>query len=182
VTKKVLAATTALYPIPAVMATCGEFDGVNNIITLAWAGTVCSDPPMISIGVRPSRFSYDLIKKTGEFVINLATVKEVQAMDFCGIASGRDGDKFLASGLTPERASKVKAPLIKECPVNIECVVRHIYAAGSHDVFLGEVIAVNIDETRTAGNFLKPEEAIAYHAAGYFTLRDRVGVHGFSKK
>jgi len=182
VTKKVVAPMTALYPIPAIMATTGDIDGVRNIITLAWAGTVCSDPPMVAIGIRPNRFSYELLKKTGEFVVNLPTTHEAWAMDFCGQVSGRDGDKFALAKLTPERAAKVKAPLIGECPVNIECVVRHTYLAGSHEVFIGEVVAIDVDEERTERGFLKADEAMAYHKRGYFTLRDQVGAHGFSAK
>jgi flavin reductase (DIM6/NTAB) family NADH-FMN oxidoreductase RutF len=165
------------------MVTSGDIDGTKNIITLAWAGTVCSTPPMVAIGVRPSRFSYNLLKKTGEFVVNLATVKEARALDLCGVISGRDGDKFAAAHLTPLKASKVKAPLIAECPVNIECVVRHTYMAGSHEVFLGEVVAVNVDEARTDGRgYLKSDEAFCYHARSYFTLRESAGAHGFSAK
>lgn len=181
-TKQVLGPSTSLYPIPAIMASCGDINGVRNIITLAWAGTVCSEPPMVAIGVRPSRFSHGLIKQTGEFVINLPTVKEVYALDLCGVISGRDGDKFAAAKLTPEPASKVRAPLIKECPVNIECVVRHSYVAGSHEVFIGEVVAVHVDPDRTENGFIKIDEAICYHARNYFTLRDSQGSHGFSLK
>jgi len=182
VTKKVIAPATVLHPTPAIMATTGDIDGARSIITLAWAGTVCSDPPMVAIGVRPSRYSYELLKKTGEFVVNLPTTKEAWAMDFCGQVSGRDGDKFARAGLTPERAAKVKAPLIKECPVSIECVVRHTYMAGSHEVFIGEVVAVDVDEERTENGALKAGEAIAYLQRNYYSLNGKVGDHGFSLK
>jgi flavin reductase (DIM6/NTAB) family NADH-FMN oxidoreductase RutF len=181
-TKKVIDPRNAVYPCPSIMATCGDLDGVSNIITLAWAGNVASIPAMVAIGVRESRFSYDLIKNSGEFVINLPTIATCKAMDLCGSISGRDGDKFKASGLTKEKASKVRAPLIKECPVNIECVVRHVVKAGSHDVFLGEVVAIDVDEANTENGFVKPEEAIAYHARGYFSLKELVGTHGYSMK
>jgi flavin reductase (DIM6/NTAB) family NADH-FMN oxidoreductase RutF len=137
---------------------------------------------MLAIGVRPSRYSYDLLKQTGEFVVNLPTTKEAWAVDLCGQVSGRDGDKFTRARLTPERAAKVKAPLIAECPVNIECVVRHSYLAGSHEVFIGEVVAVHLDDETTEQGFLKTGEAMAYHRRGYFTLRDQVGTHGFAAK
>lgn len=178
--KTILPPSTSLYPIPAIMATCGDIDGKKNVITLAWAGTVCSEPPMIAIGVRPSRYSYSLIKETGEFVVNIATKSEVAAVDLCGVLSGRDSDKFLRASLTPERAQKVKAPLIKECPVNIECVVRHSYMAGSHEVFIGEVVAVHVDSERTRDGYILPEDAICYHARSYWTLAEPAGSRGQS--
>ncbi len=178
--KEILPPTTALYPIPSVMASCGDIDGASNIITLAWAGTVASDPPMIAIGVRPDRFSYNLIKQSGEFVINLPDKEHVYAMDLCGVVSGRDGDKFVRAGLSRERAHKLKAPLIRECPVNIECVVRHVYRAGSHDVFLGEVVAVHVDRERSENGFVRPDEAVCYHARNYWSLGKPLGSHGYS--
>ena len=181
-TKKVIAPATMLHPIPAIMATTGDIDGTRNIITLAWAGTVCSDPPMVAIGVRPSRYSYELLKETGEFVVNLPTIDEVWALDFCGQVSGRDGDKFARANLTPERAAKVKAPLIKECPVNIECIVRHLYPAGSHEVFIGEIVAIDVDEERTQNGSLKPADAVAYLQRNYYSLNGQIAAHGFSLK
>lgn len=125
-----------LYPLPVVMVSLADRDGRPNIITLAWVGTVCTNPPMVSISVRPERYSYPILKETGEFVINLTTKELAFATDYCGVKSGRDVDKFKEMGLTPIPASEVKAPMIKESPVNIECKVRQILPLGSHDMFL----------------------------------------------
>lgn len=135
-----------LYPLPVVMVSLADRDGRPNIITLAWVGTVCTNPPMVSISVRPERYSYPILKETGEFVINLTTKELAFATDYCGVKSGRDVDKFKEMGLTPIPASEVKAPMIKESPVNIECKVRQILPLGSHDMFLADVVAVHADE------------------------------------
>ena len=132
-----------LYPLPVVMVSLADRDGRPNIITLAWVGTVCTNPPMVSISVRPERYSYPILKETGEFVINLTTKELAFATDYCGVKSGRDVDKFKEMGLTPIPASEVKAPMIKESPVNIECKVRQILPLGSHDMFLADVVAVH---------------------------------------
>ncbi len=137
---------TMIYPVPAVMVSCGTKQTGYNIITIAWTGTVCSDPAMCSISIRPERYSYGIIKKTGEFVINLTTEALARATDWCGVKSGRDFDKFKEMGLTPVPAQKVQAPLIKESPLNIECRVLDIRPLGSHDMFLAEVVAINADE------------------------------------
>lgn len=134
-----------LYPLPVVMVSLADRDGRPNIITLAWVGTVCTNPPMVSISVRPERYSYPILKETGEFVINLTTKELAFATDYCGVKSGRDVDKFKEMGLTPIPASEVKAPMIKESPVNIECKVRQILPLGSHDMFLADVVAVHAD-------------------------------------
>ena len=135
-----------IYPLPAIMVSCGENKQEYNIITIAWTGTVCTNPPMCYISVRPSRHSYDIIKRTEDFVINLTTKKLARATDWCGVKSGRDYDKFREMGLTPVKADIVKAPLIKESPVNIECVVKEIKELGSHHIFLAEVVAVHADK------------------------------------
>ena len=135
-----------LYPLPVVMVSLADRDGRPNIITLAWVGTVCTNPPMVSISVRPERYSYPILKESGEFVINLTTKELAFATDYCGVKSGRDVDKFKEMGLTPIPASEVKAPMIKESPVNIECKVRQILPLGSHDMFLADVVAVHADE------------------------------------
>ena len=135
-----------LYPLPVVMVSLADRDGRPNIITLAWVGTVCTNPPMVSISVRPERYSYPILKETGEFVINLTTKELAFATDYCGVKSGRDVDKFKEMGLTPIPASEVKVPMIKESPVNIECKVRQILPLGSHDMFLADVVAVHADE------------------------------------
>ena len=135
-----------LYPLPVVMVSVADGSGKKNIITVAWTGTVCSDPPMVSISVRPERYSYQMIQETGEFVINLATKELAFATDYCGVKSGRDIDKFKELGLTAMPASKVKAPLIRESPVSIECKVTEVKHLGTHDMFLAEVVAVQADE------------------------------------
>ena len=135
-----------LYPLPVVMVSLADRDGRSNIITLAWVGTVCTNPPMVSISVRPERYSYPILKETGEFVINLTTEELAAATDYCGVRSGRDVDKFKETGLTREKADIVKAPMIKEAPVSIECRVKEIRELGSHHMFLAEVVAVHADE------------------------------------
>ena len=128
-----------LYPLPAVMVSVADKEGNPNIITVAWAGTVCTNPPMVSISVRPERYSYHMIDETGEFVINLTTEKLAYATDYCGVRSGKDVDKFKELHLTPEKAEYVNAPLIAESPVNIECKVVKKETPGSHHIFLAEV-------------------------------------------
>ena len=125
-----------LYPLPVVMVSVADKEGKQNIITIAWTGTICSDPPMVSISVRPERYSYHMIKETGEFVINLTTKELAFATDYCGVKSGRDVDKFAAMQLTPVRGEKVKAPLIAESPVNLECKVTEVKHLGTHDMFM----------------------------------------------
>ena len=135
-----------LYPLPAVMVSVTDKEGNPNIITVAWAGTVCTNPPMVSISVRPERYSYHMIDETGEFVINLTTEKLAYATDYCGVRSGKDVDKFKELHLTPEKAEYVNAPLIAESPVNIECKVVKKETPGSHHIFLAEVKAVHVDD------------------------------------
>ena len=136
-----------IYPLPAVMVSCADKDGNSNIITVAWTGTVCTNPPMAYISVRPERHSYQMIRETGEFVINLTTKDLAFATDFCGVRSGRDVDKFAEMKLTKEMASVVSAPMIGECPVNIECKVTEVKQLGSHHMFLADVVAVPVDDT-----------------------------------
>ena len=143
--KRSIAISERMYPNPAVMVSC-SIDKRDNIITLAWVGTVCSKPPMISIAIRPSRYSHEIISKSKEFVINIPTPKLTGACDLCGTRSGRDIDKFKETGLTREKGSVVSTPIIKECPVNIECQVRQIISLGTHDLFIGEVVSVDADE------------------------------------
>ena len=172
-----------LYPLPVVMVSVADREGRNNIITLAWVGTVCSDPPMVSISVRPERYSYDILKETGEFVINLTTKSLVYATDYCGVKSGRDVDKFREMKLTALPASKVKAPLIAESPVNLECVVREVKPLGSHDMFLAEVVAVHADEKYMDENrkfCLDRAEPIVYSHGTYFGCGEKLGTFGYS--
>jgi flavin reductase (DIM6/NTAB) family NADH-FMN oxidoreductase RutF len=136
--------STYLYPVPVVLVTCGVEK--PNVITLAWVGTVCSDPPMVAIAVRPARHSHQLIEETGEFVVNIPGQDLLEVTDHCGQVSGRDVDKFTEFGLTPEPAAEVKVPLIAECHVNIECRVAQKLELGAHDLFLGEVVAVHVEE------------------------------------
>lgn len=174
-----------LYPLPVVMVSLADRDGKYNIITIAWAGTVCTNPPMVSISVRPDRYSFPILKDTGEFVVNLTTRELVRATDFCGVKSGREIDKFGVLGLTPLPAEKVGAPLIGESPVNIECKVRQVMALGSHHMFLAEVAAVHADEKYMdeKGKFhLDEAEPIVYSHGAYFACGEQLGRFGFSVK
>lgn len=172
-----------LYPLPVVMVSVADENSVPNIITIAWAGTVCTNPPMVSISVRPERYSYNIIKKTGEFVINLTTEKLTYAADFCGVKSGRDMDKFSALHLTPQKADFVGAPLIAESPVNIECRVKQIVPLGSHDMFVAEVLAVHADDRYKDENgrfCLEKACPVVYSHGDYFTCGEKVGSFGYS--
>lgn len=145
-TKRIWRPGTVLYPLPAVMVSCGSLDS-PNIITVAWCGTLCTSPAMTYVSIRPERFSYHLIEESGEFVINLTTEALCRAVDFCGVKSGRDVDKFKACSLTASRSVKVSAPSIEESPVNIECRVKQIIkTGGTHDIFVAEVVSVSVDE------------------------------------
>ncbi len=174
-----------LYPLPVVMASMADRDGRYNIITLAWVGTVCSDPPMVSISVRPERYSYPILKETGEFVINLTTKELVYATDYCGVRSGREVDKFREMNLTPLSGKEVKAPLIGESPVNIECRVTRILPLGSHDMFLAEVAAVHADKQYLDDKnrfCLEKAEPIVYSHGAYLACGKRLGTFGYSVK
>jgi len=172
-----------LNPVPVVMVSCADNEGKPNIITLAWAGTINSDPPMVSISVRKPRFSHNLIKEKGEFVINLPNTKLTFATDYCGVKSGRDINKFEAMNLTPEKASIVSVPIIKECPVNLECVVKQIIELGSHDMFLAEVVATNVEEALLDENGkldLHKADLICYSHGEYYSLAKSLGFFGYS--
>lgn len=172
-----------LYPLPAVMVSVSDREGNDNIITVAWAGTACTNPPMVSISVRPERYSYHMIKETGEFVINLTNKKLAFATDYCGVKSGREVDKFKEMHLTKEQAEKVKVPLIKESPVNIECQVRECKELGSHHMFLADVLAVHVDEAymKENGKFdLNAADLITYSHGEYFLLGEKLGKFGYS--
>ncbi|MBO4289053.1 MAG: flavin reductase family protein [Lachnospiraceae bacterium] len=173
-----------LYPLPAVMVSCGKGDKAN-ILTVAWAGTVCSDPPMVSISVRPERHSYPLIRESGEFVINLVTEDLVRAADYCGVRSGRDTDKWQDCGLTKAESGTVSCPAIAESPVNIECRVRSMQELGSHTMFTAEVTAVRVDGRYMTdkGSFrLNDAGLITYSHGTYFALGKALGTFGFSVK
>ena len=177
---------TLIYPLPAVMVSCGDAPENYNIITIGWTGTVCSDPPMCYISVRHERYSYDIIKRTGEFVINLTTVDLARATDWCGVRSGRDYNKFKEMHLTPQQGQLVKAPLIGESPLNIECRVRDIRPLGSHDMFLADVVAIDAEERlidKSTGAFqLNHAQPLAYSHGKYYSLGEKLGGFGFSVK
>lgn len=174
-----------LYPLPVVMVSMADKNGKTNIITIAWAGTVCTNPPMVSISVRPERYSYPILKETGEFVINLTTKKLAFATDYCGVKSGRDVDKFKEMKLTPLKAKEVKAPLIQESPVNLECRVREILPLGSHHMFLADVVAVHADEKYMDEKHkfhLEKAEPIVYSHGAYLACGEQIGTFGYSVK
>ncbi|MBQ4524348.1 MAG: flavin reductase family protein [Lachnospiraceae bacterium] len=181
--KQTWKAGNMLYPVPAVMISCQRKDEKPNIITVAWAGTVCTAPAMVSISVRPERYSYDIIKETKEFVINLVTKDLIYATDYCGVRSGRDVDKFKEMNLTPQESVSVKAPSIKESPVNIECRVVDILEYGSHHMFVAEVVSVTVEDSLMdeKGKFeLERAGLVAYSHGEYFELGEKVGKFGFS--
>lgn len=175
---------TMIYPLPAVMVSCGHSPETYNIITIAWTGTVCSDPPMCYISVRPGRHSYQLIKETGDFVINLTTESLAKATDWCGVKSGRDYDKFKEMNLTPRTGEKVKAPIIVESPVNIECQVKEIKELGVHHMFLAEVVHIQASEKYfnegTQKFELSGANPLSYIHGGYYDMGKRIGKFGYS--
>ena len=174
-----------LYPLPVVLVTAADEEGRDNIITVAWAGTICTNPPMVSISVRPERYTYRMLKETGEFVINLTTEKLAFATDYCGVKSGREADKFMETGLTRESASHVGAPMIKESPVSIECRVRETKDYGSHCVFMADVLAVHVDKEYMdeRGKFdLALARPIVYYHGEYYGLGKKLGTFGYSIK
>ncbi len=183
--KQVWKPGTMVYPAPAAMISVADAEGNTNIITAAWTGNICSDPPMAYVSIRPERFSYHMVEDTGCFVINLTTKKLARATDYCGVRSGRNEDKWKTAGLTPEPADFVKAPLIKECPVNIECQVAGQIELGSHTMFIGKVLAVHVDEAYMDknGRFdLAASGLMAYAHGEYLELGKRIGTFGFSVK
>ena len=172
-----------LYPTPAVMVSCGRPSEKPNIITVAWAGTICSSPAMLSISVRKERYSYNIIKETGEFVVNLTSKKITRAADWCGVRSGRDYDKFAEMKLTPLPSQKISAPGIEESPVNIECKVKQVVDLGSHDMFIAEVVSVSVDDSLLddKGRLdLGKAKLVAYSHGEYFMLGEKIGKFGYS--
>ena len=175
---------TLVYPIPAVLVSCGTMENAN-VFTVAWTGTICTDPAMTYISVRPERFSYDIIKENMEFVINLTNEELAYATDFAGVRSGKDINKFEKLNLTKEKATRVSCPMIKESPVSIECKVVEIKELGSHHMFMAEVLAVNVDEKYFDENdrFCMEEcNLITYSHGKYYTLGKELGKFGFSVK
>ncbi|MDD6998131.1 MAG: flavin reductase family protein [Oscillospiraceae bacterium] len=174
--------STLLNPEPPVLVSCGSMEAAN-LITIGWTGTICTQPSMVSISVRPERYSYQLIKASGEFVINLPTRKLVRAVDWCGVKSGRDYDKFAEMKLTPLPASTVSCPILAESPVNLECQVTQVIPLGSHDLFLAKVTAVDVDEAlldEKGKLCLERADLIVYSHGEYFSLGKQLGTFGYS--
>lgn len=174
-----------LNPVPAVMVSVTDKEGKSNIITVAWAGTVCTNPPMVSISVRPSRYSYQILEETGEFVINLTNESLVKACDYCGVVSGRDVDKFAKTGLTPIPMEHVHAMGIDESPVNMECKITEKRELGSHTMFIAEVVGVTVDDQYMdeIGKFHINESGLVMYSHGeYFALGKKLGKFGYSVK
>ncbi len=175
---------TMIYPLPAVMVSCGDTPENYNIITIAWTGTVCTDPPMCYISVRPSRHSYPIIKESGEFVINLTTAELAKQTDWCGVRSGRDFDKFKEMKLTPRTGEIVKAPIIVECPINIECRVSEVKELGVHHMFLAEVVHIQASAkyfNEGTGKFeLSGSNPLSYIHGTYYDMGKRLGKFGYA--
>ena len=174
--------STLLNPEPPVLVSCGSIKAAN-LITIGWTGTICTQPSMVSISVRPERYSYQLIKDSGEFVINLPTRKLVRTVDWCGVKSGRDYDKFAEMKLTPLPASTVSCPILAESPVNLECQVTQVIPLGSHDLFLAKVTAVDVDEAlldEKGKLCLERADLIVYSHGEYFSLGKQLGTFGYS--
>ena len=175
---------TLIYPLPAVLVTCGATPEEYNMLTIAWTGTVCTNPPMCYISVRKERHSYDIIRRTGEFAINLTTEEMAHATDWCGVRSGKDNNKWEATGLTPMNNPHISAPIIGESPLSICCKVREVIELGSHDMFIADVVGIEADE-----RFIDPEtgkfsldkaKPIVYSHGEYFTLGKLIGHFGWS--
>ena len=173
-----------IYPLPAVLVSCGSEPSEYNVLTVAWVGTLCTNPPMCYISVRPERYSYPIIQKNMEFVINLTTKDMAYATDWCGVRSGKDYNKFEEMKLTPGKAEVVKAPIIEESPVSIECRVKEIIPLGSHHMFVAEVVNVQADDCyldKDSGRFeLASADPLVYLHGGYFELGEKIGKFGWS--
>ena len=174
--------STLLNPEPPVLVSCGGLE-TPNLITIGWTGTICTQPSMVSISVRPERFSHHLIRESGQFAINLPTEELVRSVDWCGVKSGRDVDKFAAMQLTPAPAAKVGTVLVEESPVNLECKVTQVIPLGSHDLFLAECVAVDVDERLLDENgklCLNKAKLIVYSHGDYLALGRKLGSFGYS--
>ena len=175
---------TMVYPLPAALVSCGRSGGKTNLLTVAWTGTICTNPPMLYISVRPERYSYGLIRETMEFTVNLTTAAMARATDWCGVRSGRDYDKWAETGLTPVPGVKVGCPSVAESPLSIECRVKEIMSLGSHDMFIADVLNVLADEhyidSETGAFDLAASGLMAYSHGGYYPLGEKIGGFGFS--
>ena len=176
---------TLLSPVPVVLVSCGGTRPGErpNLITIAWTGTVCSEPPMLSISVRPERYSYELIRTSGEFVVNIPSLRQARETDWCGVVSGRDENKFKKTGLTPGKALVVCPPIVQECPLNIECKVRKALELGSHVMFVAEIVAIQASQelmTHTNRLALEHADLIAYAHGHYYSLGDQIDHFGYS--
>lgn len=175
---------TLIYPLPAVLISCGSAPEDYNLITISWVGTICTNPPMCYISVRPERHSYDIIKKNGEFVINLTNEEMAYATDWCGVKSGKDFNKFAEMKLTPVKGEKVSAPIVRESPLCIECKVKEIVKLGSHDMFIAEVVNVQADskyiDPETDTFKLSEAKLIAYSHGHYYKLGEEIGKFGWT--
>jgi len=184
--KKEIEPTVLFFPNPVVLVTSQGVESKPNIITIAWTGVVNSRPPMIGISIQPIRHSHGLIRQSGEFGVNIPNRDLLRAIDYCGFVSGKNTDKFAATGLTPVLARKIRAPLIKECPVNLECVLRHFITLGMHDLFIGEIVSIYVDEQvlddkgKLDSSLLNP---VVYFSqpTDYWSKGERVGIRGFTK-
>lgn len=175
-------AGTLLAPVPPALISSGTLEN-HNVMTAAWTGIVCSDPAMTYVSLRPSRYSHEIISKSGEFVINVPNLPLAKAVDFCGVKSGRNTDKFQACGITAAPSSKIKAPQVKEAPISLECKVRSITHYGTHDMFLADIVAVNVDDAyinKQGGLNLEKAGLLAYAHGFYYTLGRQLGKFGFS--
>ena len=175
-------AGTLLAPVPPALISSGTLEN-PNVMTAAWTGIVCSDPAMTYVSLRPSRYSHEIISKSGEFVINVPNLPLAKAVDFCGVKSGRNTDKFQACGITAAPSSKIKAPQVKEAPISLECKVRSITHYGTHDMFLADIVAVNVDDAyinKQGGLDLEKAGLLAYAHGFYYTLGRQLGKFGFS--
>ncbi|NWF91894.1 MAG: flavin reductase family protein [Syntrophaceae bacterium] len=184
--RKSLAPTTMLFPTPVVLLTCVDERGKPNIITLAWVGVVNSEPPMIGVSIRPSRYSHGCVSRAREFVVNLPTAEMVRKVDACGILSGKETDKFASLGWKPVPAEKVSPPLIDECPVQMECKVKEKISLGSHDLFLGEIVALHVkEEIQKEKGRIDIAKALPFvycpGAHEYWDLGKSIGHYGFTK-
>lgn len=175
---------TMIYPLPAILVSCGENEEEYNVFTAAWTGTICSDPAMCYVSIRPNRHSYEIIKRTSEFVINLTTEELARATDWCGVRSGRDFNKFKEMNLTIGKSKLISAPIIQESPICIECRVKQIIPLGTHDMFIAEVVNVQADEKyldEKTGKFeLEKARPLVYAHGAYYSMGEKIGKFGWS--